>query len=83
MQADELIHESEQRGINLSELPAFDNDTSNFTSYNYFKKVDCSVQGNLDRGVNFSMQFQAELIDESIQNDNRLGDMVDFSIQKF
>ena len=45
--------------------------------------MDCSVQGNLDRGVNFSMQFQAELIDESIQNDNRLGDMVDFSIQKF
>lgn len=64
-------------------MPAFDNDTSNFTSYNYFRKVDQSVQGNLDRGVNVSMQFQAELKDESIQNDDRLGDKVDFSIQKF
>lgn len=44
--------------------------------------MDQSVQGYLDRRVNVSAQIQAEQVDESIQNDNHLGDYVDFSVQK-
>ena len=82
IQADELIHEQEQKGIDFSALPpqGFDQDSSAFTTY--FKRVDRSVQGNLDRGVNFATQVGAVYEDKSLQNDGRLGDAVDYSVQK-
>lgn len=44
-------------GIDLSELPPqFANDSSNFTSYSYFKKVDRSAQSHLHRPANHSAQ---------------------------
>lgn len=82
IQADSLIHEQEQKGVDFSALPpqGFDQDSSAYT--NYFPRVDKSVQGNLDRGVNVSAQVGAELTDKSMQNDGRLGDAVDYSVQK-
>ena len=59
---------------------SFEQDSSSFTTY--FQKVDRSVQGNLDRGVNFAAQVGAVQEDKSLQNDGRLGDAVDYSVQK-
>lgn len=70
VQAGELISSKQDKGFDLSDLPPqdFPNDSSNFTSANpYFPKVDMSVQGNLDRGVNHSVQMSHHPNDVSVQ----------------
>jgi hypothetical protein len=82
IQADEIIEEEKQKGFNISSLPAqsFDRDSSNFT--NYLGRVDQSVQGNRTQGVNRSMQMTLQKVDQSAQNEARLSDQADRSIQK-
>ena len=78
VQAGELIVQTDNKGINESQLPpqTFDNDTD-FTTY--FHKVDQSVQGRPDFGHSVAMQYEANNVDISVQGED---DRVDFSVQK-
>ena len=79
IQAEGLINEKDENGIDLSDLPPqFVNNSSNLTN-NYFPKVDMSVQGNLDRGVSHSVQITNRANDVSVHKSYRVNK--DISIQ--
>ena len=79
------VAEKKDRGIDLSDLPdqGFPNDSSNFTVRGYYpEKVDFSVQGNMDKGINESVQIEVIQHDMSVQMFED-GLAVDCSIQKY
>ena len=66
-------------------MPAqgFQNDSSDFTVRGYYPtQVDESVQGNMDRGVSYSVQIDVVQHDMSVQKYED-GLAVDCSIQKY